>query len=105
MMLGQIANYCPVISRNTIIKKCKSIGEIYQTIRLHYGFHSSGSQFLDFADIKLEPDELPEDLYQRIVAFVEDNLMTSTNGITHHGAPTTEDEDVTPTLENFIVLT
>ena len=105
MMLGQIANYCPVISRNTITKKCKSIGEIYQTIRLHYGFHSSGSQFLDFADIKLEPDELPEDLYQRIVAFVEDNLMTSTNGITHHGAPTTDDEEVTPTLENFIVLT
>ena len=46
LMLGQIANYCPVISRNVIVKNSTSLDEIWQTIRLHYGFQSSGSPFL-----------------------------------------------------------
>ena len=105
MMLGQIANYCPVISRNTIVKSSKSISQIYQTIRLHYGFQSSGAQFIDFADIKLEPDERHEDLYQRIVAFVEDNLLQKDSNIKHHDVLVTEDEEMSPSLENMIVLT
>ena len=105
MMLGQIANYCPVISRNTIVKNSKSISHIYQTIRLHYGFQSSGAHFLDFADIRLEPEERHEDLYQRIVAFVEDNLLQKDSAIKHHDMSVAEDEEVSPTLENLIVLT
>ena len=84
VMLGQIAHYCPVISHNTIAKTSKSISHIYQTIRLHYGFQSSGSQFLDFADIRLELEERHEDLYQRILAFVEDNLLQKDSAIKHH---------------------
>jgi hypothetical protein len=38
LMLGQIANFCPIISRNTIVKNSTSIEQIWQTIRLHYGF-------------------------------------------------------------------
>ena len=65
LMLGQIANYCPV---------------------------------------KLEQGEHPEDLYQRLMAFVEDNLLTASGGIKHHEESPTEDEDISPTLENLIVL-
>ncbi len=105
LMLGQVANYCPVISRNTIVKNSTSIGSIWQAIRTHYGFQSSGAHFLDFAEIKLEPHEKPEDLYQRLMAFVEDNLLLSDGGITHHGDAVTEDEDMSPSLENMIILT
>ena len=62
MMLGQIANFCPVIAQGNIIKKSTSITQIYNTIRLHYGVHTSGAHFLDLADISLGPDERPEDL-------------------------------------------
>ncbi|VDI45492.1 G protein-coupled receptor 125 [Mytilus galloprovincialis] len=86
LMLGQIANYCPVISRNTIVKNSTSIENIWQTIRLHYGFQSTGAHFIDFAAIHFEPNERPEDLYQRIMAFVEDNLLRRDTQITHHGA-------------------
>ena len=55
------------------------------------------------ADIKLEPDERPEDLYQRLVAFVEDNLLLA-NSLTHSDGKLSEDEDISPTLENVIVL-
>ena len=88
LMLGQIANYCPIISRST----------------LHFGFQITGAHFLDFAVMQLEPNERPEDLFQRLMAFTEDNLLRS-NGISHHGEALLEDEEMTPTLENFIVLT
>jgi hypothetical protein len=60
---------------------------------------------LDFASIKLQPDERLEDLYQRIVAFIEDNLLQPESGISHHGKTVQEEEELTPTLENFVVLT
>ena len=104
LMLGQIANYCPVISRNTIVKNSTSIESIWQVIRAHYGFQSSGAHFLDLSDIKLEHGERPEDLYQRLMAFVEDNLLTPGGGISHHGDRPTEEEELTPTLENIVVL-
>jgi hypothetical protein len=70
LMLGQIANFCPIIARNEIVNKSTSLNTIWQQIRLHFGFQSSGAHFLDLADIVLQPDEKPEDLYQRIVAFI-----------------------------------
>lgn len=40
LMLRQITNYCPVISRNntSIVKNSTQTDQIWQTIRLHYGF-------------------------------------------------------------------
>ena len=105
LMLGQIANYCPIISRNTIVKNSTSVNQIWQDIRLHFGFQSSGSHFLDFNNIHLEPGERPEDLYQRLNSFVEDNLLKSNGSIRHHGEIPENDEDMCPTLENFVVLT
>ena len=105
LMLGQIANYCPVISRNTIIKTSISLPHIWQLIRLHYGFQSTGAHFIDLASISLEPNERPEDLYQRLIAFIDDNLLRRNGGITHHGEELTEDEELSPSLENMTVLT
>ena len=105
LMRGQIGNYCPVISRNTIVKNSTSLSVIWQTIRLHYGFQSTGSHFIDVVDIHLQPDERPEDLYQRLVAFVEDNLLQRDSQILHHGDVMTDDEELSPSLENMIVLT
>lgn len=104
LLLGYIANYCTVISRNAIIKGSTSLGSIWQLIRQHYGFQNNGARFLDLAEIKIQTDERPEDLYQRFMAFFEDNLLTTTCGINHHGAPVQADEDLTPTLENTVVL-
>ena len=104
-MLGQIANYCPIIARNTIVKKSTSIRGIWQAIRAHYGFQSTGAHFLDFNDIRLEPDERPEDLYQRLLSFIDDNLLKVNGSIQHHGENVTVDEELTPSLENIVVMT
>ena len=104
LMLGQIANYCPIISRSTLVKNSTSLEFIWQAIRQHFGFQVTGAQLIDFSDIHLAADERPEDLYQRLMAFVEDSLLRA-NGLTHHGEHVSEDEELTPTLENFVVLT
>ena len=104
LMPGQIANYCPIISRSTQVKNSTSLEFIWQTIRQHFGFQVTGAQFIDFSDIHLAADERPEDLYQHLAAFVEDSLLRA-NVLTHHGEQVPEDAELTPTLENFIVLT
>ena len=81
------------------------MNSIWQAIRLHYGFQSTGAHFIDFNNIKLEPGERPEDLYQRLQSFVEDSLLTVDSPIKHHGEVSTEDEKLSPSLENMIVLT
>ena len=104
LMLGQIANYATIISRNQIIKSSTSLNDIWDKIRQHYGFHTTGSRFLDLSAIRLQPSERPEDLFQRLVSFIDDNLLTNDSTVTHHAAQVTLDEEVSPSLENVIVL-
>ena len=103
-MLGQIANYCPIISQSTLVKNSTSLEFIWQTIRQHFGFQVTAAQFIDFSNTHLAADERLEDLYQCLTAFVEDSLLCA-NGLLHHGEHVPEDEELSPTLENFIVLT
>ena len=104
LMLRQIANFCPIISRNTIVKNSTSVNSIWQAIRLHFAFQTSGAHFIDFADIKLEADENHEDLFQRLLAFVDDSLLTMGGDISRHDEFPTVDEDLSPSLENMVVL-
>ena len=62
-MLGCIANFCPKLRRKTIVDESKCLEDVWQAIRLHYGFKTSGANFLDFIEIKLKPDERGEDTY------------------------------------------
>jgi hypothetical protein len=39
------------------------------------------------------------------MSFVDDNLLTTASGITHHGAAPENDEELSPSLENFVVFT
>ena len=105
LLLGQIVNFCPVISRNSIVKHSTSLNDIWRKIRQNYGFQSTGAHFLDLANIHLQPDERgPEDLFQRLMAFFEDNLLSLHGGLTHHGDQVTADGDLSPTLENTVVV-
>lgn len=52
LMLRQISNYAPIIARNNIVFNSKTLNDIWQDIRLHYGFQSTGAHFLDFVNIR-----------------------------------------------------
>ena len=76
LMLGQIANWCTVISRHQIVNESTSLDSIWSMIREYYGFHVTGSRFLDLTSICLLPGEKPARLYQRLVSFFTDNLFS-----------------------------
>ena len=78
LMLGQIANFAPVISRNTIIKNSTSLKTIWDAIRLYYGIQSNGARFLDFVTIQSSPSKRHEALYQEMCSFIEESLLTRT---------------------------
>ena len=60
-------------------------------------FKSQVVFFLNFAEIKLDVEEMPEDLYQRLEAFIHDNLLHRGGTITHHGDnPDTDEEIMVP---------
>ena len=48
LILRQIADFYPVISRSTTVKNSTSLASVWQTIRMDFGFQSSGADFLDF---------------------------------------------------------
>ena len=105
LFLGQIANWATVISRNQIVKSSTSLKDVWGKLRGHYCLQTSGSKFIDVINIRLNPGERYEDLYQRLLAFYEDNLLTLGDGITHHGEAIVVSEELTPSMENTIVLT
>ena len=103
LMLGQIANYAP-INRSIIVKNSTCLKDVWKAIRQHLGFQANGARVLDLADMCLKPGERPEELYQRLLAFMDDNLMKTDGGVKHLNEDITEDEEVTPSLENYIVV-
>ena len=102
MFLGQIACYATVISRETIVRDCRSMKEIFQKLRTHYGLSKSGSSILDVVGITRKGNESAETLYQRILSLVDSTLLTPDSDLCHHGEAINS-EDRTPCVENLVV--
>ena len=102
--LGNIANFAPIIYGNIITDRSTSMTFVWQEIKRHYGFQTTGGNFIDLVNIKYSPPERPETLYQRMLTFIGSNLMTPESGILHKGRVVNEAEIMTPTIENLVVL-
>ena len=64
------------------MRNSTSIMRIWQVIHQHYGFYSTGAHFIDLSDI--------------VKYMIVQNRP-------HCGQPVSEDKEMTPTLENFVV--
>ena len=102
-MLGLIAQFSPSLLRNDIIKRSTSLSWIWQRIRKHFNFSQSEVHFLNLATIKHQPAERYETFYQRLVAHIEDNLLTVASGLLYDGAVATADEVISPTTDRLLV--
>ena len=102
-MLSIIAQFCPSLLRGDVIKKSTSLKWIWQRVRKHYSFSQSEVNFLKLSEIHREPEERYETFYQRIVAHLDDNLLTAESGITHDGEIVTTNEEMSPTTERLAV--
>ena len=102
-MLNLIAQFAPSLLGKDIVKNSTSLKCIWQRIRRYYAFSQSECNFLKLSLIQREPNERYETLFQRIVAHLDDNLLTVSSGIEHDGAVLTVDEDMSPTTERLAV--
>ena len=103
MMLEQIANWANVIARNDIVRDCESLDKVWQVIRLFYNLQTTGSLLNEAWNIKRAQDETPQALYSRIKQLYDDNLLKK-GGLKHIDGPVNDDEEMSPTLHNTIVL-
>ena len=102
-MIGYIAQYSPSLLYNDITNRSTSLDWIWKRIRKYYSFHPSEVNFLKLDNIKRETNERYETLFQRIIAHLEDNLLTTDSDITYEGEPVDENEELTPTCERLAV--
>lgn len=103
-MLGLITQWVPHLLANDIVRNSVSIDSIWQIIRKYYGFQQSESQFMRFSSIVWQDGERPEHLYQRLLAHLQDNLLSSKSKLKHDGVVPEKDEDMSPTVERLAVL-
>lgn len=104
LLLEQVANYCPHVPRTDITKDCRSMKEVWVTIRSFYNKQLTGASMNDVWNVRRELDESPQALYARIKQLYIDNFLT-TDGLIHtENQQVQEDEEMSPTLQNSIVL-
>ena len=102
-LLGIVAQFAPSLLRNDILRNSTSMSWIWKRIRKYYSFSQSEANFLKLASIHRKDDERYETLYQRLLAHLEDNLLTTTCGLTHDGAAPAANEELSPTAERLAV--
>jgi len=79
------------------VNKSTSLSWVWTHIRKHYSFSQSEVNFLRLSSFKRENDERYETFYQRIIAHLDDNLLTVASGMHHDSAVATVDEEMSPT--------
>ena len=102
-MIGYIAQFSPSLLYNDIVHRSISLESIWKRIRKHYSFHRSEANFLKLVNIKQEANERYETLFQRIIAHLQDNLLTTDSDIKHDGETVDANEELTPTCERLAV--
>ena len=104
MMLGSISSFAPVISKRFITEEARSLNEIWDRLRTRFGCRKTGGLILDLASLSLENDESHEALWERVLSFVEGNLISVSDNIQHMGHDILRSEEMTPTLMNISIV-
>ena len=95
-MLAQVANYCPVLSRNTIVEKSTCVASHQDPFRI--SVHMCWFSWFWWNSAKAwRSSRRP---FSTSHKFYRGQL-----GITHHGEIPEADEELLPSLENLITLT
>lgn len=103
-MLGIIPQWVIIHLANDIRQNSTSMASIWQIIRKYYNFERSEVNFMSFSSITREQDERPERLYQRIIAFLQDNLLDTSSDMKYDGETITKNEAMSPTVYRLAVL-
>ena len=103
LMLDQVSNFCPLIPRRDITHDSASLDEVWAKIRLYHNLEKSGALLNECFNIQRKPSETPQALFARLKQSFDDNLMMA-NSLEHTEGKLEEDEEMSPTLLNTIIL-
>ncbi len=103
-MLRFIASYTPDFLHYDIENTCTSLDKVWHHIRGYYRFEKSEVRFMNLLSIVREENERPQRLYHRVLAHLQDNLLTKDSNTTHDGKVYDQNEAMTPTIERWAVL-
>ena len=104
VLLGSVATFAPVISHKYITQQATCFDDIWNRLRIHYGFRVTGGRILELAQFSLNSNESHECLWERLSAFIDDNMLKKSGGIKHLGAKVEVDETQSATLQNVTVV-
>ena len=103
ILLEQIANFAPTIPRNDIVRDSASVQDVWGKIRLYFNLEKSGALANECWSVKRKPEESPQALFARLKQTYDENLLSSF-GLAHVDGPLTEDEEMSPSLHNNIIM-
>ena len=103
LMLDQVSNFCPLIPRRDITHDSATLLEVWEKIRLYHNLERSGALLNECFNIKRKPSESHQALFARLKQSFDDNLLVA-NGLSHSDGKLNEDEEMSPTLLNSIIL-
>lgn len=107
-MLTKIAAYAPKSIVREIIKRTRSLEDVWNIAKEWAGIQSSGSKHLEYYKTKLSylknKEETPQEFYYRLRDCMEDTLIRSSDKIMDEGAVVKKNEDMTPCVKSIVVL-
>ena len=100
-----IANMCQYSEQPDILTASTSLNWIWDYLKKHYNIESRGSHIIDVAAINPKTNQKPIVFYKQFRSGVVNNLRKLGDKMLYKGGKQlTEDEIISPTFENIILL-
>lgn len=96
---------CPYTLTNNLDQLSTSFAWLFNYLEQYYQIQKTGAHFLSISDIRFNPGDSYENFYMELHGAVEDSLRKGGELLLfRNNEPLAEDEEMSPTLENMIVL-
>ena len=96
---------CPYTLTNNLDQLCTSFSWLLTHLEQYYHIQKSGAHFLSISDTRFNAADSHENFYMELHAAVKDSLRKQGELLLfRNNEPLVEDEEMSPTLENMVVL-
>jgi hypothetical protein len=96
---------CPYTLTNNLDQLSTSFTWIISYLEQHYHIQKAGAHFLSISEIRFTPGDSYDNFYMELHGAVEDSLRKRGELLLFRNSePLEEDEEMSPTLENMVVL-
>ena len=87
VVLGSIAGHAPVVNASQIKKHSTSLEQIWDRLRAFYGWRRTGCRILELMEVKPDPGESRESLWERFFSFIDDQMLTKDGPVIRVATP------------------